>query len=309
VTDKDKGNSTFSLPVNVRGSSSAQVFVGAGDIAKCSTTRDEASAQLVLNVLAAAPGAAVFTVGDNAYPDGADSTYRKCYYDNGSTPAWGQSSIRSVTWAAVGNHEYYTGNANGSFGFFANHVGCSTPTQPQNCKGYYSVDLGSTSPWHVIVLNDNSSYVPFASGSAQDTWLQNDLSTTTKQCVIAIWHQPRFFSSATSTTPSGARKILWDRLYAKGADLVLNGHKHHYERFAPQTPTGALDNVNGVREIIVGTGGESTEFPTNRRANSQTRAGTFGVLKLTLYDDKSYTWEFLPIPGRTFTDFGTDVCH
>src|SRR2546422_5552275 len=130
------------------------------------------------------------------------------------------------------------------------------------------------------------------SGSVQEQWLRSDLAANTKQCTLAIWHQPKYYSWATDgTVDFPSRKVFWDDLYAANADLVLNGHKHQYERFAPQTPTGASDPARGIREIIVGTGGESSVTPTNLVApNSEVRAATFGVLKLTL-SPGAYSWK------------------
>ena len=162
----------------------------------------------------------------------------------------------------------------------------------------------------IVVLNDNNDFVPNAAGSAQDQWLVADLAANTKQCVMAIWHQPRFFSSNTAGFTSRlSRKIFWDRLYAAGADVVLNGHQHHYERFHPMNPDGVRDDANGIHEFIVGTGGESTATPTLEiHPNSIVRQGTFGVIKMTL-GPGTYSWEFIPMQGQTFTDSGSASCH
>ena len=288
VTDAAGAAGADSLAVTVQELGTTVVLVGAGDIASCNTDRDELTAQILDTV----PGT-VFTAGDDAYPNGTAADYANCY-----NPTWGRHKAR--TRPALGNHEYNTGNATASFDYYGDLVG------PRD-KGYYSYELGD---WHIIVLNDNNQFVPITAGSVQEQWLKSDLAANTKQCTLAIWHQPKYYSWATDgTVDFPSRKILWDDLYAANADLVLNGHKHQYERFAPQTPTGAPDPASGIREIIVGTGGESSVTPTNLIApNSEVRAATFGVLKLTL-SPGAYSWKFIPMSGLTFTDSGSGTCH
>src|SRR5436309_2210357 len=208
----------------------------------------------------------VLTLGDNAFPDATLSTYLSCY-----DPNWGRH--KAHTYATLGNHEYTTGTAAGAFDYFGDRAG------PRG-KGYYSFELGA---WHVIVLNSNGSFVPFSAGSEQDQWLQADLAKNSKTCTLAVWHHPRFFSSFdVGFTSSGPIKIIWDRLYAAGVDVVLNAQMHHYERFPPMTPDGAVDNTRGIREFNVGTGGESVAMPTVIAPNSEVRGADVGVLKLTL---------------------------
>lgn len=286
LTDKDGGVGSDALQVLVREPGTPEVILAAGDISTCSNNRDESTAKL-LDVLEGT----VFTLGDNAYPDGARADYENCYH-----PTWGRH--RDRTYAQLGNHEYDLGHAEGSFEYFASGVG------PRG-KGYYSLDLGD---WHIIVLNDNSAYVPFGAGSEQDRWLQEDLATRSKKCTLAIWHQPLFYSNTSSTTVRTTRKILWDRLYPAGVDLVLNAHQHRYERFAPQDPNGVRNDVTGIRQFIVGTGGDGTSNATYTAANSEVHDDAYGVLKLTLYQD-GYTWEFVPAGSETFTDSGSGVCH
>jgi len=264
----------------------AQTLVVAGNIATCSTTRDEATAALITGT----PGT-VLALGDNALPNGTLTNYTNCY-----GPSWGQFKDR--TYAVLGNHEYDSSStAAGAAGYFGAAAGPAG-------QGYYSVNLGA---WHIVVLNDN---LDFSAGSAQEQWLKADLAANTQQCTLAAWHQPRFFSSTTAGwTSSATRKILWDDLYAAGADVVLNGQQHFYERFAPQTPAGTVDNVAGIREFNVGTGGESVQAPTVIAANSEVTSTAYGVLKLTL-DAGSYSWQFLSIPGSTGTaDAGSGTCH
>ena len=259
------------------------VLVGAGDIGDCTTNKDS----LTANLLDAIPGT-VFAAGDIAYPDGTLTDFKNCY-----APTWGRHKAR--TKPVPGNHEYLTPGAKGYFDYFGSAAGPSG-------KGYYSYNLGD---WHIVALNSN---ISMAVGSPQETWLRADLANSTKQCTLAYWHHP-LFSSGTGTTTSEAR-ALWDALYAAGAEVVIVGHHHHYERFAPQTPTGVADAVTGIRQFIVGTGGAEGLFGLGPpAANSEvSNNSTFGVLKLTLKAN-SYAWNFIPIAGRTFTDAGSGVCH
>jgi len=258
------------------------VLVGAGDIASCSSTGDEQTAQLLRGI-----AGTVFTVGDNASPNGSSADYKNCY-----NPTWGTEKAR--TRPAPGDVEYNTKNAQGYFNYFGGAAG-------QKNKGYYSYDLGA---WHIVVLNSN---LNMSTGSAQEVWLKNDLAASTAQCKLAYWHLPRFFSGVS--TIRSALKPVWDDLYAAGAELVINAHSGNYERFAPQTPDGVADPTNGIREIIVGTGGLRHFSFGSIAQNSEVRDNTSsGVLKLTL-NDGSYTWEFIPIAGDPFVDSGSGVCH
>jgi acid phosphatase type 7 len=264
----------------------AEVILVAGNIATCGTTNDEATAA-ILDTLAGT----VFTLGDNAFPNGSAAAYRDCYQ-----PSWGRHKAR--TYAALGNHEYNSGSASASFDYFGDRAGPAD-------LGYYSRDLGN---WHIIVLNVNDT-IGFEEGSAQDQWLQADLAAHSKACTLAIWHNPRFFSSNTVGWTSNAFvTVLWERLYAAGVDVALNGQQHQYERFPPMTPTGTPDDVRGIREFNVGTGGESTELPIAIAQHSEIRSDAFGVLKLTL-DAGSYRWEFVPTMQGQFSDAGSGTCH
>jgi calcineurin-like phosphoesterase family protein len=268
----------------------AEVILVAGNIATCGTTNDEATAA-ALDTL---PGT-VFTLGDNVFPDGSAGAYADCYQ-----PSWGRQKAR--TYATLGNHEYSLGNAGPTFDYFGDRAG------PRNL-GYYSLDLGN---WHIIVLDVNDSTVgdnkPFE-GSAQEKWLKADLASHSKACTLAMWHNTRFFSSNTIGWTSNAYVTgLWNRLYDAGVDVVLNGQQHDYERFPPLSATGSPDEVKGIREFNVGTGGESTETMTAIAQYSEARSDAFGILKLTL-DAGGYSWEFVPtVPGQ-FSDTGAGKCH
>jgi hypothetical protein len=268
----------------------AEVILAAGNIAKCTTTGDDSTASLLDNL----PGT-VFALGDMAFPDGSAAAYANCY-----EPSWGRHKAR--TYALLGNHEYDTGTAGASFDYFGDRVG------PRD-RGYYSFDLGN---WHVVVLNVNDftvdSLVPF-SGTDQDRWLQADLAANSKQCTLAMWHSPRFFSSDTlGWTSNSYVKPVWERLYAGGVDVALNGQQHHYEHFAPLTPAGARDDKKGIRQFNVGTGGESSKMPAVIAEYSEALTDVYGVLRLTL-DYGTYSWEFVPVVPGQFSDTGTGTCH
>jgi acid phosphatase type 7 len=262
------------------------VLVGAGDIADCSGKGDEATAKLLRDV-----SGTVFTTGDNAYPDGSSKDYEECY-----DPSWGRYKAR--TRPTVGNHEYSTKDASGYFGYFGEAAG-----DPN--KGYYSYNLGE---WHIISLNSECDEVGGCwSDSPMLEWLEQDLASQTERCTLAYWHEPRFSSGYHGNV--SRMKLIWYVLYAAGTDVVVNGHDHDYERFAPQNPSGEADSAWGIRQFVVGTGG-GERLPLGKiKAHSQVRNdNTFGVLKLTLHPD-SYEWKFVPVAGEGFTDSGTSKCH
>jgi hypothetical protein len=264
------------------------VFVGAGDIASCSAQGDEATARLLDGLVNGSLPVIVFTTGDNAYGDGTASEFAQCY-----DPTWGRHKAR--TRPAPGNHDYHGSGASGYFGYF----GAAAGPAP---GGYYSFDAGD---WHVVVLNSN---IAMAAGSDQERWLRADLAASGKQCTLAIWHHPRFTSGTKHGSNAGVGP-LWDALYAAGADVVINGHEHSYERLAPQTPAGVADPARGLREFIVGTGGEGlSSFGTPLPTSEVRNGATFGVLMLTL-EAGEYSWEFVPVAGATFTDSGRGSCH
>src|SRR2546428_5700890 len=270
------------------------VLVGAGDISSCTQTNDDRTAHLLDSVIASANGEViVFTAGDNAYEYGTLEEYKQCY-----DPTWGRHKAR--TRPAAGNHEYATGSAEGYFSYF--EVAAGAPEQ-----GYYSYDLGA---WHIVVLNtSNHCQLILCDGaSPQVSWLRADLASHPNFCTLAIWHDP-LFSSGHVHGSSPYVQPFWDTLYASGAHVVVNGHEHNYERFAPQTPVGALDPEHGIREFIVGTGGESHYRAGPFLPNSEIGDGnSFGVLKLTL-QPASYSWEFIPDEFGEFQDAGSGNCH
>src|SRR5216117_3086428 len=288
VTNSAGRTGSDSLAIRVM-APGTQVALLAGDIADCNNSGRIQTAGL-LDTLAGT----VITVGDNTYPSGSTADYANCY-----APTWGRQLYR--TYATIGNHDYGLGNANGTWDYFGTAAG------PRGA-GYYSFDMGS---WHVVVLNSNYTFVPTAAGSAQELWLKSDLAAASGKCILAVWHHPRFYSSTTSPLSAGTSTLpLWNDLYAAHADVIVNGHMHDYERFAQTNPSGNLDPTNGIREIIVGTGGGGFDAPnTVIWPNSQVRiSGVFGVLKLTL-SSTAYSWQFVPVAGQTATDSGTTACH
>ncbi|HEY4411079.1 MAG TPA: metallophosphoesterase, partial [Acidimicrobiia bacterium] len=218
-------------------------------------------------------------------------------FSNCFGPTWGADKDRLRP--APGNHEYGTANASGYFNYFGSAVG-------QPGQGWYSYNLGA---WHVVVLNSNCASVGGCNaGSAQEQWLKADLAASSSRCTVAIWHHPRF-DSGTSHGNDTEVGPLWNDLYAGGAELVVNGHEHLYERFGPQRPDATADPTFGIREFIVGTGGNSLYQFGSPQPNSQVRNNTTnGVLKLTLRP-VGYDFSFLPVAGRTFTDSGSGTCH
>ncbi len=263
------------------------VLVGAGDISICSSTGDDQTAALLRGI-----SGEIFTAGDNSNNSGTTQQFNDCF-----NPTWGQ--YKSRIHPTPGNHDYLTSGASAYYNYFGSAAGPSG-------KGYYSYNLGS---WHIVVLNSNcSSAGGCGAGSTQERWLRADLAANPTQCTAAYWHHPRFSSGAVHGN-STAVQPLWQALYDAGAEIVMNGHDHHYERFAPQTPSGGLDSLRGIREFIVGTGGAGTRGLGTTQPNSEVRNGsTLGVLKLTLHSG-SYSWNFIPVAGKTFTDSGSEVCH
>jgi hypothetical protein len=272
------------------------VVVGAGDISSCTSTGDEATAKLLLSI-----SGTVFTAGDNAYTEGSLAQYNSCY-----GPTWGAYKARTMP--AVGNHEYRTQGASGYFDYFG------SPAVAPGKGYYYSYDKGA---WHIVVLDSECNYwaTGFINGPSQCSsqrqadmiaWLKDDLAANPTTCTLAYFHQPRFSSGFGGNNLS--TQPIWDALYTAKADVVISGHDHNYERFARQTPSGALDTSRGIREFVVGTGGASHGGFGTIKANSQVRnATTYGVLKLTL-NSASYSWKFVPVAGKTFTDSGTTSC-
>jgi acid phosphatase type 7 len=244
--------------------------------------------------------AAVLALGDNQYEDGTLAKYRASY-----GPSWGR--LKAITHPVPGNHDYVRAGGSlrppGYFRYFGAAAG-------NPAEGYYSYDLGG---WHLIALNSQCGALDGCRASSrEERWLRRDLARHGgARCTLAYWHEPRF-----SSGPHGQEPVyddLWRDLYAAGVDVVLNGHDHVYERFAPQDPDAQPDPARGIREFVVGTGGRSHYTPARAfrtvQPNSEVRdSQAFGVLELTLHAG-GYDWRFVPTPGGAFSDAGTGWCH
>jgi hypothetical protein len=257
------------------------VLVGAGDIGQCGSPGVVATARL-LDAIAGI----VFTTGDNAYPKGTDENFRDCY-----EPYWGRHKAR--TRPVPGNHDYESSGAAPYFNYFEDKAGMFG-------QGYYAYSAG---PWRVIAMN---SEIPVGPGSVQLQWLRSELTDSHTRCTMAYWHKPLFTSGPNG--PNRDMREVWRTLYEFDVDLVITGHDHLYERFAPQDPDGRADSSRGIRQITVGTGGGSLYTPVTSAPNTEAIGIGFGVLKLTL-SDGAYAWAFVPVPGNAFTDSGIGQCH
>lgn len=262
------------------------VLFAVGDIASCKSDGDEATAALLDG-----QSGVIAALGDTVYESGKPEEYARCF-----APAWERHKKRIRP--AVGNHEYQTPGASGYFAYFEEQAG-------EPGKGYYSYDLGR---WHIIVLNSNCKQVGGCdANSPQVEWLRSDLAAHPTQCALAYWHHPRFSSGQHGNFPS--MQTIWEILYEHGVDVVLAGHDHDYERFAPLNDQGKVDPERGIRSFVVGTGGRSLRpFGAIHPASEVRDNQTYGVLKLTLRPD-SYEWQFIPVAGGTFTDAGQGTCH
>jgi len=263
------------------------VLIGAGDIADCT---DLSGAEATAKLLEANPGT-VMALGDLAYPNGTEENFR-CY-----DKTWGRVRLR--TRPAVGNHEFHSIGATYYFQYFG-------PAAGDAKTGYYSYELGT---WHIVVLNSECKEVGGCGpGSPEEKWLRADLASHPAKCTLAYFHKPRF-SSGLNHGNDPEMTAFWQALYDFNAEIVVNGHDHDYERFAPQDPHGRADPQRGIREFVVGTGGKNHRVFGIHKVNSEVRNNdTFGVLKLTL-KPSSYEWKFLPEAGKTFSDEGSGSCH
>lgn len=285
------------------------VIAAAGDIACDPTsgafnggagTSSSCRQRYTSDVLVSMAPTAVLTLGDNQYYCGSLTATQQVY-----GPTWGR--LNDVVHPAPGNHEYLTSGgtgctaanagATGYFDYFGSAAG------PRG-KGWYSYDLGR---WHLIALNSNCGDAGgCGSTSEQGLWLKNDLAQHRNTCVLAYWHIPLFSSGGRAAKNTSS---FFSQLYTAGADLVLTGHDHTYERFAPQRADGTRDDLFGVREWVVGTGGANHTAWSTIAANSEARDNTtYGVLRLALHED-SYDWQFVREGTSGFTESGTGGCH
>jgi hypothetical protein len=291
---------TVSAP-GIQTESEVQTVYAVGDIARCTHPDPRWSgafdtAAVVAAGLAADPNAVVLTLGDHTYPHGTAAEFANCY-----GPTWGRFKAR--TWPAPGNHEYHMQGAAPYFAYFGARAG----------RGYYSLRLGS---WRIYSLDSN---LAGAAQARQLAWLKEELAqdkTTaagagTPPCTLAFWHHPLYSSGGHGSVAT--MRAAWALLQGAGAELVLSGHDHDYERFAPQDAEGRLD-PRGLRQFVVGTGGA---YPTPfliPLAHSETRdASRNGILRLRLHAGR-YDWEFLEatppgLPNASPPDHGSGVCH
>jgi hypothetical protein len=256
-------------------------LMGAGDIGECGRLGAQKTAELLDQY-----DGMVFTAGDNAYMNGTADEYRNCY-----NPFWGRHRTR--TYPSPGNHEYGTSGPAGYFGYYG---AVAAPAAP----GYYSATLGA---WHIIALNSN---IPVDANSAQVAWLRSDLVANSTPCAIAFFHHPLFSSSENGG--SARMRDIWRVLNSYGVDVVISGHDHVYERFAPQDADGRLDAVHGIRQFTVGTGGGKLYGFPRVEPNSEVRGAAWGIIRLAL-KATDYAWEFIPVAGESFRDVGTGTCH
>jgi len=333
------------VAVPVFGQTTPVTLVGAGDIADCSYSNDEGTAQLLGSTLRSLTPdhslppleqARAIAMGDNAYPRANRTQYANCYdnynldstwstFDASRQPPdwWGR--YKDQTMPVLGNHEYmnsddptiksqpyfdYFGGKNG----FNPEAVAPVPNAPDNNhglkfnEGYYSYDLGS---WHIVALNSNCDKVGGCDASSpQGQWLQSDLTNHPVQCTLVYFHHP-LYATANGTNTLNVRP-LWEMLYANGADVILSGHAHRYERHAPMTPEGLVDSTNGIRQFVVGTGGEpgGSVIDANQVPQGVLEKVVidFGVIKLDL-DAESYRWAFIAVDGAngTVMDSSDDV--
>lgn len=269
------------------------IVAAAGDIAcppgdrpDADSCRQMATSELLVN------GSAwtVLTLGDNQYEDGELQEFQGSY-----AASWGR--VKAITRPSPGNHDYHVSGGEGYYTYFG-------PMAGKAGEGYYSFDVGS---WHLVALNSNCGEVGgCGEGSPQEEWLRRDLASNPASCTLAYWHHPRFSSGRHGS--NGSYDAFWRALDEAGADVMLNGHDHSYERFAPQDPDQQAD-PDGIREFVVGAGGKSHYEFESTEPNSQRRhTGTFGILELTLHPE-GYEWRFVPEAGGGFLDTGSGSCH
>ena len=270
----------FSLPAD------DPVLVGAGDIGVCGATGDEDTAALL-----DATAGTVFTAGDNAYESGSAQNFARCY-----EPSWGRHRAR--TRPAPGNHDWETDRLQGYFDYFG------AAAQGPDGSSWYSYDLGT---WHIVVLDSMCEKVGGCDpASPQGQWLAKDLAASKAVCTMAIFHHPRFSSGEHGDLAT--MDAFWRPLYNAGVDVIVNGHDHDYERFAPQDPDGKADPPRGIRQFVVGTGGAQLRSFPRQAPNSEMRiANGYGVIAFTLHDG-SYDWVFT-VAGADFQDTGRQSCH
>jgi len=292
ATDSDT-NTTNAATVNVsvHNGPDQTLLVTAADIGRCDLTSDNDTGAL-LDAIFAIESGEIAIPGDIAYPSGSTADF-VCFDD-----AWGQH--KALMNPVPGNHEYFTTGAAGYFAYFGAAAGDPS-------EGYYSWTIDDN--WIGIALNSNCAQVSggCAAGGAQEQWLRGVLAANLDMNVVAMFHHPRW---ATNNYSNNANmQPFWQALYDYGAEMVLVGHEHHYERYQPLDDTGAPDPSFGVREFIVGMGGTTLRPQVNPPSpfSEEQQYAHHGVLKLYLEAD-SYSWDFVAVGGG-YTDSGTESTH
>ncbi len=283
--------------------SAAPIIAAAGDIAcdpeDVSYNAGEGTAtrcrqRATSDLLVGTGLAAVLPLGDIQYPISSLARIKAAY-----DPSWGR--VKSITRPVIGDHE---GGLVSYFSYFNGPGAADGPAGPTG-KGYYSFDVGS---WHLVALNSACSQIDCTAGSAQERWLRADLAAHPNKCTLAYWHRPRYSSGHEENDE--LVQPFWEALHDAGAEIVLSGHSHHYERFAPLDVNGAADSGQGIRQFVVGTGGAffTGGINTGMPGSEVRQNHTFGVLMLTLHES-SYDWRFAPIAGQAWSDSGSGQCH
>jgi len=290
------GNAAFAAKAKAVPAAKAAVksitLYAAGDIAECkSKPAAESNAAKTASLIEAGLNkdskAVVLTLGNNTYPVGTPEEFNQCY-----DATWGKFLARTLP--SPGNHDYAMPLGQGYYNYFGDQAGPGR-------RGYYSNNVGN---WHIVSLNSNLKDEQF---QAQLKWLQDDLRNNKRACTLAFWHHPLYSSGGRGN--NAVMQQAWKILQDAKAELVLSAHDNDYERFAPQDANGQRDDNNGLREFVAGTGGARLTSMLLTKPNSEVRDNSsLGVLKLTL-NEKSYDWEFLPVPGQSFRDKGSDKCH
>ena len=261
------------------------ILLAAGDIGDCNSNGAKLTGRLIAN-----RSGTVAALGDTAYPTGSTSDFARCY-----APAWG--SFKARTRPAIGNHEYLSSASAGPyFAYFGRKAAAP--------GGWYSYKLGR---WHVVVLNSNCDQIGGCGpGSAQLRWLRTDLARHPARCTLAYWHSPRFSSGPHGS--DAAMQPFWAALAKAGADVILSGHDHLYQRFAPLDASGRVNQARGMREFVVGTGGGPLYPAVRTIPASRKVVHHWGVLRLKLTTNR-YSWRFLSTPRGRVLDSGSSACH
>jgi fibronectin type 3 domain-containing protein len=262
-------------------------------------TADACRQQATADLMVADTFDAVLALGDLQYDSATVSNFQRSY-----DLSWGR--VKPQTYPVIGNHEGITATSGSGYCTYFGAAAHCNASGRQGGAGFYSFDLGT---WHVVVLNSNCVAAGGCGvGSPQYQWLTDDLREHPATCTLAAWHHPRWSSGHDGS--NAFMQPIWEQLQRSGAELVLSGHSHDYERFAPLDASGSVNAGDGMQSFVVGTGGAHfTGIGGTPEPGSEVRQNTtFGVLRLVL-QATGYSWRFVPVAGRTFTDAGTRSCR